>query len=257
MYKTHDEAMAWMEALVRAAGQFRGRLELIVCVPFVHLREASRAAAACEAVAIGAQNVHAEEYGAYTGEISAPMLADAGARYCVLGHSERRSNHSETDESVNCKVRALLKHGVSPIVCIGEGRDDRRRGLTLNRLDRQVAICFEGLSDAEMRRIVIEYEPLWAIGSGDNATPGQAAEAHAFIRHNLAERFSADTAAATRIFYGGSVKPHNAATFLASADIDGVGVGSASLEVGGFIAVARACAEARGDQSTKASKASS
>jgi triosephosphate isomerase len=174
------------------------------------------------------------------------MLADAGARYCVLGHSERRSGFGETDESVNRKVHALLANDVAPIVCIGEDRDDRRRGLTFNRLERQLAVCFEGLSAGDMRRVVVEYEPRWAIGSGENATPAQAAEAHAFIRRDLAERFSPETAAAVRVFYGGSVKPHNAAALLASADIDGVGVGSASLEVENFIAIARACAAARG-----------
>jgi triosephosphate isomerase len=246
MHKTLREALAWIQTLGAATAVLRGRVEMIVCVPFVHLREMSVAAAGFADIAIGAQNVHPEEHGAFTGEISAPMLADAGARYCVLGHSERRSYFGETDELVNRKVRALLRHRITPIVCIGEGGDDRRRELTLNRLDRQVRICFEGLSDSDMRRVVVEYEPLWAIGTGQNATPAQAAEAHRFIRRNLAERFSPETAAATRIFYGGSVTPLNAAALLASPDIDGVGVGSASLEVEGFIAIARACAEARG-----------
>jgi triosephosphate isomerase len=246
MYKTHAEALAWVEALGAAAPAFGGRLELIVSVPCVHLRALSRVAAGFADIASGAQNVHSEDFGAFTGEISAPMLADAGARYCVIGHSERRSYCGETDEAVNRKVRALLRHGIVPIVCIGEDSRDRDRGLTLNRLDRQIRICFEGLSDEDLRRVVVEYEPIWAIGTGRNASPEQAAEAHRFIRANLAERFSPETAAGTRIFYGGSVKPHNAAALLSSPDIDGVGAGSASLEVEGFIAIARACAAARG-----------
>lgn len=245
MYKTHRDALAWVNTLGRSAPEFHGHLELIVCVPFVHLREVSRASVASADIAIGAQNVHSEEFGAYTGEISAPMLADAGARYCVLGHSERRSYFDETDEQVNRKVRILLKNGIAPIVCLGERIEDRRRGLTLNQLERQVGICFEGLSEEEMRRVVVEYEPIWAIGTSLIATPEQAAEAHRFIRRTLAKRFSPETANATRIFYGGSVKPHNVSALLSSPDIDGVGVGSASLEVTDFIAIARACAEAR------------
>jgi triosephosphate isomerase len=246
MHKTHDEALAWIAALGAAAPAFGGRLELIVCAPHVHLRALARAAAPFDAVAVGAQNVHAEERGAFTGEVSAPMLADAGARYCVVGHSERRSYFGETDEAVNRKVQALLRHGVRPIVCIGEDGPDRDRGLTLNRLERQIRICFEGLTASAMRRVVVEYEPIWAIGTGRNATPEQAAEAHGFIRQNLAGRFDPQTAAAVRIFYGGSVKPHNAAALLAAPDIDGVGVGSASLAIDDFLAIARACAEASG-----------
>lgn len=245
MYKTHPEALAWLESVGPASGGFPVPLELIVCVPFVHLREISRAASPYPAVAIGAQNVHTEDAGPFTGEISATMLADAGARYCVVGHSERRSAFGETDEQVNRKVRALLKAGVTPIVCIGEDRDDRGRGLTLNRLERQVRICFEGLSPEEMRCVVVEYEPRWAIGTGENATPEQAAEAHGFLRKEIGAAFSRDTAEAIRIFYGGSVKRHNAAAMLASPDIDGVGVGSASLDPEGFLTIARACAEAR------------
>lgn len=244
MHKSHAEALDWVATVGAAADAFAGALELIVCVPSIHLRALAQATAGQAGLVIGAQNVHAEEAGAFTGEISAAMLADAGVRYSVLGHSERRRQFGETDAEINRKVRALLRHGVAPIVCIGEDERDRDLGLARNCLERQIRIGLDGLTAEEMRRVVLEYEPVWAIGTGRNATSEEAAAAHRFIRENLAARFGAQTATAVRIFYGGSVTPHNAALFLGSPDIDGVGVGSASLAAADFIAIARACAAA-------------
>jgi triosephosphate isomerase len=171
------------------------------------------------------------------------MIADAGASYCVVGHSERREYFCETDEMVNKKIRSLLENCIHPIVCIGESIEARRKGLTLNKLERQVMTCFEGLSDAQMQKTVILYEPIWSIGTGHTATPQQAQDAHAYIRLMLECVFSKETAEATRIAYGGSVKIHNVAELLAEKDIDGVGVGSGSLDVNDFIRIARIASE--------------
>ncbi len=239
MHKTHAEAVAWIEALGRAAGAIPGERELIVCVPFVHLRAAALAAAPHPVLSIGAQNVHWAPAGAFTGEISAAMLADAGARYCVVGHSERREHFGETDERVNRKIRILLTHGIRPIVCIGESLAQREKGLTLQQVKRQVAVCFEGLMSAEMERTVVLYEPVWSIGTGISATAPQAQEAHRFAREAIAATYSADAARAVRIIYGGSVKARNVSAIMAGEDIDGVGVGSGSLDVGEFVEIVK------------------
>ena len=199
----------------------------------------SRATQSSSQIFVGAQNVYWETWGAYTGEISAPMLADAGASYCVVGHSERRKYFFETDEMVNKKTRTLLEAGIRPIACIGESIEERKKGLTKNKLERQVITCFEGLSDAQMQKTVILYEPIWSIGTGHTATPQQAQEAHAYIRVILESLFSEETAEATRIAYGGSVKVHNVAELITEQDIDGVGVGSGSLDVADFIKIAQ------------------
>jgi len=169
-------------------------------------------------------------------------LADAGARYCMIGHSERRKYFSETDEVVNRKARALLRAGIAPIVCIGETIDEREKGLTLNKLEKQIVMCFDGFSSQEMRKTVVLYEPIWAIGTGKIGTAEQAEEAHQFIRQMLEKLFSKETALMTRIVYGGSVKLGNVSTMLSVKDIDGVGMGSDSLDVHNFLRIAECCA---------------
>jgi triosephosphate isomerase len=243
MHKTHAEGIDWIESLKKIESDISHKIELIVCVPLTLVKVISRATQPSSQIFVGAQNVYWETGGAYTGEISAPMLADAGVNYCVVGHSERRKYFCETDEMVNKKTRALLAAGISPIVCIGESITERKRGLTLNKLERQVLTCFEDLSDAQMQKTVILYEPIWSIGTGHTATPQQAQEAHGYIRVMLERLFSRKSAEATRIAYGGSVKVQNVAGLIAQQDIDGVGVGSGSLDVVDFITIARISSE--------------
>ena len=243
MHKTHAEGIDWIESLKKIEPEVSPEIELIPCVPLTLLRAIAQAAQSSSQIFIGAQNVYWETWGAYTGEISAPMIADAGASYCVVGHSERRQYFCETDEMVNKKTRALLEAGIRPIVCIGESIEEHKKGLTLNKLERQVITCFEGLSGSQMQQTVILYEPIWSIGTGHTATPQQAQDAHAYIRLMLERVFSKETAEATRIAYGGSVKVHNVAELIAEKDIDGVGVGSGSLDVSDFIRIARIASE--------------
>ena len=239
MHKTYAEGMDWIESLKKIEPEISPGIELIPCVPLTLLQPVAQAVQSASRISAGAQNVFWKTWGAYTGEVSAPMIADAGARYCVVGHSERRTYFHETDESVNKKIRALLGAAIRPIACIGESLGEREKGLTLNKLERQVITCFAGLSEAQMQDTIILYEPIWSIGTGHTATPQQAQEAHAYIRLMLARVFGKETAKATRIAYGGSVKTHNAAELIAEKDIDGVGVGSGSLEISDFITIAR------------------
>jgi triosephosphate isomerase len=208
--------------------------DILICPP------ATLIAAACEAVAgspvrIGAQDCHAEASGAFTGDISAPMLADSGASAVILGHSERRALHGERDRDVRAKAAAAHKAGLTAIVCVGETAGERRLGLTLDVIGRQLKGSLpEGFGAANT---VIAYEPVWAIGTGLTPTPADIAEAHAFIRGRNGEIAGADVAAATRILYGGSVKPGNAAALLTIPGVDGALVGGASLKADDFLAI--------------------
>jgi triosephosphate isomerase len=243
MHKTHAEGTDWIAALKKIESEVSPQIEMIPCVPLTLLQAMAQAVQSSSKIFVGVQNVFWENWGAYSGEISAPMIADAGASYCMLGHSERRAYFFETDKMVNRKTRALLEVGIRPIVCIGESIEERQKKLTLNKLERQVITCFEGLSNEQMQETAILYEPLWSIGTGDTATPQQAQDAHAYIRLMLERVFSKETAAATRIVYGGSVKTHNVAELVAEKDIDGVGVGSGSLDVKDFIKIVRISSE--------------
>jgi triosephosphate isomerase len=243
MHKTYAEGMDWIESLKMIEPEVSPKIELIPCVPLTLLRSIAQAVQSSKQISVGVQNVYWNTWGAYTGEVSAPMIADAGASYCVVGHSERRAYFHETDEMVNKKTRVLLETGIRPIVCIGESIPERERGLTLNKLEQQVVTCFEGLSDKQMQKTVILYEPVWSIGTGHTATPQQVQEAHAYIRFMLERVFSKETAEAARIVYGGSVKFHNVAKLIAEQDIDGVGVGSGSLDVNDFIRIAHISSE--------------
>ena len=242
MNKTVAQSLDYLTNLMPAAAGKSGRLEIILCAPFSVIKPMADKLDGPEMIGLAGQDVHWEPWGAYTGEISAPMLADAGARLCMIGHSERRKYFDETDAQVNQKARALLQAGVQPIVCIGETLEERRLGLTVNILERQLRVCFDGFSAADLEQTVILYEPRWAIGTGKFAESAQIEEAHHYIRVELGRLFSAGSADRIRIIYGGSVTPDNAAAILTIADVDGVGVGGASLDLTSFLQIVNAIA---------------
>lgn len=195
-------------------------------------------------VGVAGQNMHWAPCGAFTGELSAEMLTDAGCAWVILGHSERRQHFGETDEGVNRKTHVALESGLKPIVCIGESLSERKDGWMTNKVSMQVRAALSGVSAADLARVVIAYEPIWAIGTGETASPDQAQQAHAIIRELVAKLYSPDDAAKLRILYGGSVKPQNIAELIAQPDIDGALVGGASLDAESFGAIASACATA-------------
>ncbi|MFH1176426.1 MAG: triose-phosphate isomerase [Acidobacteriota bacterium] len=209
-----------------------GGPEVIVCPPFTTLPLAAMLAAG-SAVAIGAQSCHWEEKGAYTGEVAAPMLVELGVRWVIAGHSERRQYFGETDATAAARARAAQHAGLAVIYCLGETLEQRERGETFAVLERQGAV----LAGLDPGLLAVAYEPVWAIGTGRNATPEQAQEAHAFLRTRLAAVLGGDEAAGLRILYGGSVKPDNAAAILAKSDVDGALIGGASLDVEAFWAI--------------------
>jgi triosephosphate isomerase len=242
MHKTRGQSVEYVNALNQGVEGVDSGTELIICAPFTVLPALSKAVRP-SAISIGGQDVHEKDWGPYTGEISAPMLADVGCRYCMIGHSERRTYFSETDEMVNRKGRALHKARVTPIVCIGETIEEREKGLTFSKLDKQIVMCFDRFSAREMETTVILYEPIWAIGTGNVATPKQAEEAHQFIRQMVSTLYSRETAFMTRIVYGGSVKSSNVSSIFNGEDIDGVGIGSDSLDVQNLLEIAMSCAQ--------------
>jgi triosephosphate isomerase len=221
-----------------------GAVEVVVCPPFTALAAASEALRG-SGIGLGAQDVFWEANGAFTGEVAAPMLRDAGCRYVILGHSERRTQFGDTDAVVQRKVAASLGQGLCVILCIGETLPQREANQTLEVVRRQLGAALEGRSAADAQRIVIAYEPVWAIGTGRNATPEQAQEAHAAIRAHLTARWGAAAAQALRIQYGGSVTAANAPGLMQQPDVDGALVGGASLNADSFAAIVRAAAEAK------------
>jgi triosephosphate isomerase len=235
MYKSVADAVKFVK-------EFRGRVkdvadvELVLAPPFTAIHAAAEAARYSN-VAIAGQDVYWEAEGAFTGEISPAMLREAGAEYAIVGHSERRTLFGETDASVNRKALAAFAADLTPIVCIGETLDERERGETFAVLDRQIARGLDGLTDEQVQQLVVAYEPVWAIGTGRNATPEQAAEAHAHIRQYLRTQFGPDASEQCHVIYGGSVKPANAAELLAQPDVDGALVGGASLDLEGFVQI--------------------
>ena len=230
MHKVQAEATGLVEGLKPHAAAVKEQ-ETVVCPPFTALAAVARAAAGTP-IGLGAQNLHWEKEGAFTGEVSAPMLADLGCAYVIVGHSERRQHFGETDEIVQRKARAAVTAGVHPIVCVGEALREREAGTTFDVLEAQVKGSLHGLSGDS--GIVVAYEPVWAIGTGRTATPAQAQEVHAFIRKLLEGLLSPAAAAATRILYGGSVKPDNVRELMAQPDVDGALVGGASLDPNSF-----------------------
>ncbi|HOI09023.1 MAG TPA: triose-phosphate isomerase [Myxococcota bacterium] len=227
-------------ALAREVLQRTGRLrsvDVAVFPPFPLIPAVLRVLDG-SAIGVGGQDLSAEAEGAFTGEVSATMLTSLGCGYVLVGHSERREYHLESDELVRRKVGRALDAGLVPIVCVGEKLAERDAGETFARVERQVRVGLDGLTAAQMARVVIAYEPVWAIGTGRTATPAQAEEVHEFIRNLLASMFGSDVAAATRILYGGSVKPGNARELMSQKDVDGALVGGASLSGEGFAAIA-------------------
>ncbi|HJO04419.1 MAG TPA: triose-phosphate isomerase [Acidobacteriota bacterium] len=214
-------------------------VEVTVAPPFTALTAAAESLAG-SSIGFGAQNMHHAEEGAYTGEISPVMLTDLGARFVILGHSERRALFGETDQSVSRKLRAALAHGLAPYVCCGESQQQRESGETRRVVSGQLRTALEGLDGDRADQLVVAYEPVWAIGTGLTATPEQAQSVHAAIRELLRELLGATVSEAVRILYGGSVKPENAAELLAQPDIDGALVGGASLDAASFAGIARA-----------------
>jgi triosephosphate isomerase len=205
--------------------------DVVVCPPFTDLRTLQTLIDADRLrIQLGAQNCHWEDSGAYTGEVSPPMLAKLNVSYVIIGHSERRQLFGETDETVNRKLKAVMKHGMTPIVCVGETLDEREAGATAARVTAQTRAAFATVKASDAASCVVAYEPIWAIGTGRNATPEDANETIGVIRGALGELYGAPTADAIRIQYGGSVKSGNAATLMAMPEIDGALVGGASLE---------------------------
>jgi len=237
MYKTPQQAAAFFqEFLPLVAGHDRD--EIVVCTPYVDLHTAVAAADGSN-VHVGAQNMHWEKDGAFTGEISAPMLRASGVTHVILGHSERRQYFNETDDTVNRKLEYALESGLTPIVCVGEVLEEREAGLTEDVLRRQCMRAFNGISAKKAAKMCIAYEPVWAIGTGKTATPQMAADAHSVIRHEAAKAFGDDFAAALRILYGGSVKPDNATALMSEEEIDGALVGGASLDPKNFLKIVK------------------
>ena len=238
MHKTIAEAVAFTEAFLPLVAD-ADHAEIVVAPPFTAL---AAVAAACHRsnVAAAGQDVHWEAQGAFTGEVSVGMLAEAGASHVIVGHSERRRLFGETDETVNRKARAALAGGLAPIVCVGETLDQREAEATEAVLDRQIAGSLAGLDAAQVATVIVAYEPVWAIGTGRTATPDQAQAAHAHIRSRLAGLADDDAAGRCRLLYGGSVKPGNAAELAAQPDVDGALVGGASLDPGSFAEIVSA-----------------
>lgn len=212
---------------------------VVCCTPFVCLPEAVRAAKGTN-VKIGAENLHFEDKGAYTGEVSADMLVDLGVDYVIIGHSERRQYFAETDETVNLKVKKALSKGLLPIVCVGESDEQRTAGVTMDLITKQVTAAFSGVSAADAKSVVVAYEPIWAIGTGKTATAEQAEEVCAAVRGVLTKLYDADTAKAVTIQYGGSMNAGNAAELLSKGNIDGGLIGGASLKTADFAAICAA-----------------
>ena len=232
MHKTVQEALAFaVDFRDRVAGV--SDVDIVVAPPFTALH-AVAGAFADTTIGVAGQNVHPKPNGAFTGEVSTGMLKDAGARYAIIGHSERRQLFGETDDAVNAKLRATIAADLIPIMCIGETLDERESDQTFAVLDRQLSGGLTDITPAEAHSLVVAYEPVWAIGTGRNATPEQAQEVHARIREHLAGRLGPSMAAGCRILYGGSVKPANVSSLAAQPDVDGALVGGASLEARSF-----------------------
>jgi triosephosphate isomerase len=237
MYKTPEEARAFMTAFLPLVKDHT-RDEIVVCTPYLDLPVAIEAAKGTN-VAIGAENMHWEKEGAYTGEISAGMLNAIGCTHVIIGHSERRQYFAETDDTVNRKVEVALEAGLTPIMCVGEVLQEREANLTEDVLRRQIARGLNGVSGRKAARLIVAYEPVWAIGTGKTATPQMAVDAHAVIRSEAARVLGEEVAKNLRILYGGSVKPANAHDLMSQEEIDGALVGGASLKPDSFTEIVK------------------
>jgi triosephosphate isomerase len=242
MNMTQAESAAFVKSLLLDLGDITD-IEVVIVPPFTAIAKVMEALGPSQNIKVGAQNMHWEPNGAFTGEISAALLRDLFVRYVVLGHSERRTLFGETDEIVNRKVRAAHEATLRPIVCVGETLEQRDKGNVEKILSIQLRDSLAGLSEKELQETVVAYEPVWAIGTGRNATPVQAQEAHAFIRDTLGKMSDEATAERVRIQYGGSVKPENAHELMCQPDIDGALVGGASLDPRSFAQIVKSARE--------------
>ena len=238
MHKAGEEADALARKVVSLVGDVEA-VDVVICPPFPSLERVARVLEG-ERVMLGAQHVHWESEGAFTGEVSPGMLLTCCCRWVILGHSERRTWFGETDETVNRRLKATISSGLNPIVCVGERLEERKSGQTEAKIKEQVEGAFQGLSSEQAEGVVVAYEPVWAIGTGETATPEQAEAVHHHIRGLLERLYSSELAEVVRIQYGGSVKPENAADLFARSDIDGGLIGGASLEADSFSAIVKA-----------------
>jgi len=240
MHKTHLEAIQVVQKLsYRLDPQDHERVEVVVCPPFTALRSVQVVIEADHLlIRLGAQDVHWEDEGAFTGEVSPGMLAKLSVAYVIVGHSERREYFGESDADVNRKVRAVFRHGMRPILCVGETAEERRAGMAEDKVRGQVVAALDGLGGGDVERLVIAYEPIWAIGTGETASPDDAGTMARLIREVVAEGFSG-AEEEVRVLYGGSVHPGNIAAFMAKRDVDGALVGGASLDPDTFASVVR------------------
>ncbi len=232
-----EEGVSLINALKPLIKDVEG-VEVVVAPSFVSLSEIRKTLEGTN-IRLAAQNVHWELKGAYTGEVSPLMLKDIGCDYVIIGHSERRHIFNEEDESINKKMLASLKQGIKPILCVGETLDQRKRGETIKVIERQMIMDLEGVFSSQMSDVVIAYEPVWAIGTGETATPDQAEEVHNFIKEFLIDSFGLNETRGTRVLYGGSVKPENINGLMAQPHIDGALVGGASLVADSFASIVR------------------
>ncbi len=245
MYKIVGEAIELANGLKRELFDLaEGKIDVILCPPFTALSEVGEVLAS-SSMQLGAQNLHWQEEGAFTGEVCAKMLKDAGCNFVIIGHSERRQYFGETNETVNKKIKSALKYKLTPIVCVGEGLEEREKNLTFAVLEDHVKNGLVDITSEEIAEIVIAYEPVWAIGTGKTATSAQAQEAHAYIRGLLAKLYNKDLAEAVRIQYGGSVKPENISELIKQPDVDGALVGGASLTVDSFAQIVKKASEVK------------
>ena len=233
MNKTRPEAKALLEAIKPLVANAEGKIEVIACVPFTNLETAINTTAGSN-VKIGAENVHFEKSGAFTGEISADMLTELGVEYVVIGHSERRQYFGETDETVNKRALAVVRAGMTPIICVGERKEQRENGYTDDLVAYQTLTALTGMTPDEIKKVVIAYEPVWAIGTGLTATDEQANETIGVIRAAIARKYGKRVADKVRIQYGGSMNPKNASGLMAQPEIDGGLIGGASLKAEDF-----------------------
>jgi len=237
MYKTPAESASFVKEFLPMVSGVRG-VEIVLAPPYPSLSLVAALTGGSN-VGVASQNVHFATEGAYTGEVSPLMVKDAGAGYAIIGHSERRLYFAETDENVGRKVKAALAAGIVPILCIGETLEEREAGRTFEVTGRQLRAGLSGTDFAHSQKVLVAYEPVWAIGTGKTATPAQAQEVHAYLRGVITELWGRGAAESVRILYGGSVKPENIADLMAQADIDGALVGGASLKAASFAAIVK------------------
>ncbi|MCK9604182.1 MAG: triose-phosphate isomerase [Candidatus Omnitrophica bacterium] len=245
MYKTIPQAIELANGLKRELFDLDAQdIDIVICPPYTALNEVSEVVINSN-IQLGAQDVYWQDEGAFTGEVSSLMLKDAGARFIIIGHSERRQYFGETNESVNKKIKAVLGHDLTPIVCVGESLNEREQGKTFQVLDDHIKNGLHDLTQDDVLKIVIAYEPVWAIGTGKTATAAQAQEVHKYIRGLLIKMYNADIANSIRIQYGGSVKPENITELMKEPDVDGALVGGASLKIESFAQIVKKASEVK------------